>query len=83
MQQTYGWMDGRMDAPKVDTHVRKYDVNCGRIPPLTIDGHVRVTWDGYQMPNAKTGMTLLRARCVYLRWCRLVHAVFVFIVLWH
>ena len=33
MQQTYGWMDGHMDAPKVDTYVRKYDINNAHPPP--------------------------------------------------
>ena len=33
MQQTYGWMDGRMDAPKANTHVRKYDINDAKVFP--------------------------------------------------
>ena len=33
MQHTYGRMDGRMDAPQVETHVRKYDVNDANLPP--------------------------------------------------
>ena len=59
MQQMYERMDGFLDAPKVDTDVRKYAVNDAKTPPPTFDGHARQTWDGYQTPNATSGMALL------------------------